>query len=118
MHDVKNLLVIQYTYKTKEGDFTVDKSAVKEVLRRETRESDGARYVYTLSSGTGKSVASYSLTLYSVGIEMTDRNGKRTEASLDEIFTDSKRAFRFFNRLVENFATPIDLPYVLEDEMR
>ena len=96
----------------------MSKTGVKEVIREEKLELDGAHYTYTLSCGEGNSVANYGLTLYSVGIEMTDADGNKTRSQLDEIFTDSKRAFGFFNRLIENYATPIDLPYVLEDEMR
>ncbi len=92
--------------------------AATEVLRREVREADGARYVYILSCGEGKLVASFGLTLYSIGIEMTDKDGRYTESRLNEVFSDSARAFRFFRRLVDNLATPIDLPYILEDEMR
>jgi len=94
------------------------KSITKEVLRREVRVSDGATYVYTLTCGEGQRVACFGLTLYSVSIEMTAEDGRHTSSSLEEIFVDGKRAVKFFERLVENLATPIDLPYVLEDEMR
>ena len=94
------------------------KTGTKEIIREENLELDGAHYTYTLSCGEGKSVANYGLTLYSIGIEMTDADGNKTKSELDEIFADSKRAFGFFQRLIENYATPIDLPYILEDEMR
>ena len=87
---------------------------IKEVVK----ECDGATIIYTLTEGEGTRVACFGLTLYSIGIEMTDKNGQHTESHLDEIFVDFKRASRFFERLVNNLATPIDLPYILEDEMR
>ena len=86
-------------------------------LREETRETKDALYTYTLTVRTGDSVASFGLPLYSVWINMTDKDGNHTEASLEDIFSDSKSAFRFFDKLIRNLATPIDLPYVLEDEI-
>ena len=88
------------------------------VIREETRETEDAIYTYTLSVRTGDSVASFGLPLYSVEIRMTDKSGKHTSAELDDVFSESKKAFRFFDKLVKNLATPIDLPYVLEDEIR
>ena len=90
----------------------------KETVRREVREANGAKYVYTLTAGEGQRVACFGLTLYSVSIEMTANDGRITSSALDEIFVDSRRAIRFFDKLVSSLATPIDLPYVLEDEMR
>jgi hypothetical protein len=93
-------------------------TVASKILRTEERECDGASYVYTLSTTRGQRVASFGLTLYSIGICMTDSDGNVTHSSLDEIFSESKKAIRFFNRLVDNLATPIDLPYILEDELR
>ncbi len=90
----------------------------KILIREETKETADAIYTYTLTSRTGTSVASYGLTLYSIEINMTDKTGKHTESKVEDIFSDSKKAFRFFNILVKNLATPIDLPYILEDEIR
>ncbi len=86
-------------------------------LREQTVTADGATYVYTLFSKPGSRVADYGLTLYSVEIRMTDRDGRYTESALEDIFSDHKKAFRFFDKLVKNLATPIDLPYILEDEI-
>jgi len=87
------------------------------IVRKESRELDGNLYEYTLSVKISNKVASYRLPLYSVRVEMTDALGRRSSSSLDDVFYDSQRAFSFFNRAVENFATPIDLPYIFEDEV-
>lgn len=91
---------------------------VQTTVREETRETEDAIYTYTLSVRTGDSVASFGLSLYSIEIRMTDKYGKHTSAELNDVFSESRKAFRFFDKLVKNLATPIDLPYVLEDEIR
>ena len=47
---------------------------------------------------------------------MTDSNGVSSSADVTDAFADASRATRFYDMLVRNMATPIDLPYVLEDE--
>jgi hypothetical protein len=85
-------------------------------VRYEERACGGMRYEYRLSISESRKTASFGLRLYSVSVKLTDRRGVETEATLNEAFCDSERAFRFFNRIVENLATPIDLPYVFDDE--
>lgn len=87
-------------------------------VREETKETEDALYTYTLSSKSGDKVANYGLTLYSVEIQMTDKNGVHTASSLEDIFSDSGTAFKFFDKLSKNLATPIDLPYIFEDELK
>ncbi len=96
---------------------SINTAQKEELIREETRETEDGVYTYTLLAKTGISVASYGLTLYSVIIQMTDSSGHRTEARLDDIFSDSDKAYKFFNKLIKNLATPIDLPYILEDEL-
>lgn len=96
----------------------ITKLKERTAIREESASADGATYTYTLFSKPGSRVIDYGLTLYSVEIRMTDKDGKYTEASLEDIFSDFRKALRFFERLVKNLATPIDLPYILEDEMR
>ena len=93
-------------------------TAEKTVLREEIRHLDGDTYSYTLSAGEGRHVACFGLTLYSVTVRMTTKDGKETACTLEEIFADEKHAMCFFEKIVKNYATPIDLPYVLEDEIR
>ena len=88
------------------------------VIKREEREADGAKYKYSLVMSESNKVASYKLPLYSVEIEMTDRDGVVTNASTRDLFADVGKAISFFKKLCENLATPLNLPYILEDEMQ
>lgn len=88
------------------------------VVKRETREADGAKYSYALIVSESNKVASYKLPLYSVEIEMTDKEGNVTSARAKELFADVGKAISFFRKLCENLATPLNLPYILEDEMQ
>ncbi len=85
-------------------------------VRYEERREGGLLYEYTLSVEESRRTASFGLPLYSVRVDLTE-NGVRTSARLDDAFASSERAFRFFDRAVENLVTPIDLPYVYEDEI-
>ena len=87
------------------------------IIRKEIREADGAKYCYTLVMSESNKVASYRLPLYSISIEMIDEEGKKTNANSPDLFADVGKALVFFRRLVDNLATPINLPYILEDEM-
>ncbi len=95
------------------------KSIIKEkIIKCEHREYDGAAYTYTLLMRESNRVASYRLPLYSVEIEMTDPLGNKTEASTNDIFSDVGKALIFFKRMADNLATPLNLPYILADEMQ
>lgn len=88
------------------------------VIKREVKEVGGAKYTYSLLMSESGKVASYKLPLYSVEIEMTDAEGVYTKARTAEIFADVGKAISFFRMLEENLATPLNLPYIIEDEMR
>ena len=88
------------------------------VIISELREADGAKYRYSLIVSESNKVASYKLPLYSVEIEMTDKDGNVTNARTRELFADVGKAISFFRKLSENLATPLNLPYILEDEMQ
>ena len=97
----------------------MSKTIVKDtVIKREVKEADGARYCYTLIMNESNKVASYKLPLYSIEIEMTDAEGNVTNAKTKEIFADVGKAISFFRKLSENLATPLNLLYILEDEMQ
>jgi len=94
------------------------KTVVKDtIIKSETREAEGAKYRYSLIMTESNKVASYKLPLYSIEIEMTDLDGKVTNARTKEIFADVGKAISFFRKLSENLATPLNLLYILEDEM-
>ena len=88
-----------------------------ETVRREQREAEGISYDYTLSVKRSERTASFRLPLYSVGVRIVDERGVESSAMLEDVFLSSESAFAFFDRIVENLATPIDLPFVFEDEM-
>ena len=87
------------------------------VIRREERREDRHSYLYELLMREGENVACWRMPLYSIRINMTDAYGNEGRADAHDLFTDEEKAISFFEKLVRNLATPIDLPYVLEDEM-
>lgn len=95
----------------------MNKTNLGVVIKNESVTSDGAVYTYKLIMNESNKVASYRLPLYSISIEMIDEEGKKTNANSPDLFADVGKALVFFRRLVDNLATPINLPYILEDEM-
>ena len=87
------------------------------IITREERREDGLHYTYELIRSEGKMTADWGLPLYSVRISMTDDSGNKTQKEAKDIFADEGRAYKFFDMLVRNLATPIDLGYVVEDEL-
>ena len=65
----------------------------------------------------GESVANWRIPLYTINVKMVNGSGRHTESSAVDAFSDIARALSFYERLVSNLATPIDLIYVLEDEV-
>ena len=61
--------------------------------------------------------ASYRIPLYSISVRMTDSRGNETSASSNDIFADAGKAIIFFDKLVTGLCTPIDLAYIVEDEI-
>ena len=88
------------------------------VIRCETRVDGENTYVYRLIMKESASLSSYRISLYSVAIEFFGADGTRTEGEIRDAFADPGRAILFFELLVKNLATPIDLPYILEDSMK
>lgn len=89
----------------------------KETVRREIREKDGFEYKYELTLSRGRRVASYGIPLYSISIEMIcSENNLMTQNDAENLFSDFDKASEFFDRMVDGLATPIDLPYIIEDE--
>ena len=94
------------------------KSKIKQkILKSNKINSDGIEYVYTLLENESDNVASYRLSLYSIRVEMTDIDGKHSYAEVNDVFCDVGKAILFYEMLIKNLATPIDLPYILEDKI-
>ena len=86
-------------------------------VRQEIRCSDDAVYTYTLKSHERSLNLGYGFPLYSIHIDMCEHvDGKMTSAYTDDLFSSEAKAISFFEKLVRNLATPIDLAYVVEDE--
>ena len=92
-------------------------SGKPEILRTDEIQTSDATYKYSLAVSESESVASYRLPLYSVAIEMTRADGYHTEARTGDLFADVGKAVVFYERMVEHLATPIGLPYIVEDEI-
>ena len=88
------------------------------VIRKEVRENNGAIYSYSLIVSESNKVASFKIPLYSIEVRMTDSDGNVTHARTRDLFADVGKALSFFKKLYENLATPLNLPYILEDEMQ
>jgi hypothetical protein len=88
------------------------------ILRKDVKEADGTRYTYRLVMCESNKVASFKIPLYSVEVEMIDSYGNTTSARTGELFADVGKAISFYKKLCDNLATPLNLPYILEDEMQ
>jgi hypothetical protein len=89
----------------------------EETLREEHRTEDGYEYTYRLTVKESPFVASFRLPLYSISVGLKCPDGSETRRELCDLFADVGKAIVFFNKLVRNLVTPIDLAYVLEDEL-
>lgn len=87
------------------------------LLRREEVVDEGNFYSYELTVREGNSTADWRLPLYSIKVNMTDVEGTRREADAKDVFSSREQAVEFFDKIVRNLATPIDLAYIVEDEM-
>lgn len=88
------------------------------IVVKEERRQDDYLYTYELILREGKRTADWRLPLYSVKVSMTDPNGRSSQREVNDVFINRERAMEFFDKLVRNLATPIDLGYVVEDEVR
>ena len=87
------------------------------LIRIETLVNDGHKYEYLLYVTESTQLASFHLQLYSIEIRLTLKDGSYTNYVAHDVFSDSEKAIRFFEMLVEKLVTPIDLPYVIEDTL-
>lgn len=92
-------------------------SLCESVVAKEERCENDFSYTYELILREGRRTADYRLPLYSVKVSMTDPSGRNSQKEVKDVFINKDRAMDFFNKLVRNLATPIDLGYVLEDEV-
>ncbi len=95
----------------------LDQKSNYSIIRREERTDEENRYLYELMMRIGDTVACWRMPLYSIRVNMTDAYGNEGSADVTDVFSDEDKALDFFDKLVRNLATPIDLPYILEDEI-
>lgn len=87
------------------------------LIRKEEMQDGENIYSYELFERQGRSVYNFGLSLYSISISMTDKNGRASRARASDLFSKLNDANAFFDKMVRNLATPIDLQYVIEDEL-
>lgn len=87
------------------------------IIREDERTDGGLSYLYRLAVCENDRHASFRIPLYSVYVNMTDADGEETSASIKNAFCDAGQALIFYDKVVKNLATPIDLTYIFEDEM-
>lgn len=96
---------------------TLKATTMEEIIRRVNIHDNENEYRYYLIRRKSDNVCSFRLPLYSIRIEFEASSGKTSQHELTNVFANEDKANSFFNRLVENLATPLNLPYVFEDEM-
>ena len=93
------------------------KDTTQKVIRREESQSDGYVYYYELIERKGRCMADFGMRLYSIKVTMTDMDGKSRQSEARDVFSSKRKALAFYEKIAKNLATPIDLKYVIEDEM-
>ncbi len=84
------------------------------VIRREEIFEPGIVYRYELILSEGNDTASFGIKLYEINTEM-EIDGARTSYRSGGLFSNEEKGVSFFEKLVENRATPINIPYIIED---
>ena len=87
------------------------------IIKTNKIHKGGISYNYSLSENKSRKMPSFGLPLYTLKIEMIDSDGVSTMAMAKDIFRDVDKALCFYDKIVRNLATPIDLAYVVEDEI-
>ena len=95
----------------------MNNKSIEKIIRKETRQSDEYTYTYELIERRGKSLADFGMRLYSITVLMKDERGQVRRGEAKDIFACKRKAGLFFDKIVRNLATPIDLIYVVEDEI-
>jgi len=96
-----------------------NKGKLKEtVVRFLERQKDGYLYTYRLLVSESQGFSSFKIPLYSVNVTMSGPDMEPSTATAKEMFSDAAAAIDFFEKTASNLVTPIDLPYIVEDELR
>lgn len=96
----------------------MSKTKFKDTVIRQDHKKDGEnQYTYQLIMREGARLASYKIPLYSIKVTMTAGSGDTSCASIRDVFADAGKAICFYEKIVRGLATPIDLRYIMEDEI-
>lgn len=87
------------------------------VIRKDFKHDGENEYTFELLMKEGTRVANYKIPLYSIRVAMKDSSGETTKALIKDVFADAGRAIDFYDKIVRGLATPIDLRYIIEDEI-
>ena len=79
------------------------------IVKLSSYKSGGLIYTYALLKSEGE--------LYSIKITLEERGKEKSCATTGAVFSSLDPALSFYEKLRRNLATPIDLSYVLEDEI-
>ena len=85
------------------------------IIRKDEREDEFYLYSYELTMRKSDATASYRVPLYSINVSVTDAYGNESRGCVTDAFADAKKALKFYEKVLKNLATPIDIAYVLED---
>lgn len=96
---------------------TLKETTAEEIIRQVNICDKECEYKYYLIKRKSDNVCSFRLPLYSIKIELEASRGKISQHELSNVFANESKAIYFFDKLVENLATPLNLPYVFEDEL-
>ena len=89
----------------------------QKIVRNEIIENGEYVYSYQLIERRGRGMADFGMRLYSISVSMQDGNGNIKRGEAKDVFSSKRKATIFFDKIVRNLATPIDLRYVVEDEI-
>ena len=80
-------------------------------------ENEGYFYTSRLLMSESDDTASFKIPLYSVSVTMSGEDMEERYATTGRVFSDASAAIDFYEKAVHNLVTPIDLPYIVEDEV-
>ena len=92
------------------------KDKTHEIIKEEIREEEGCTLRYRLIKKKSLKVASYLMPLYSIEVALI-KDGVTSKNTVENIFSDIGKALVFYDQLVDNLASPADLPYIMEDRI-
>ncbi len=96
---------------------SIKEKTKEEVIRRESVSDGENQYTYLLIKRESELVCSFRLSLYSIRVELIRSSGEESHCEISNVFASEAKAERFFDCLVINRATPMNLPYAFEDAL-